>query len=177
MELNENEENLVPGNKRAIQKRRTRRKALFGPRKKEAFLDALACTCNVAAAAEAAGVAVGTVYAHRRKDPEFRALWWEALEQGAAKLVALRLQREIERAEGTLAGGIEARMDGPPDERQIIDLYKLIALLKEHSRGIAGEPKQAGRAPDVASLEETCAAMAKRLKAFPPSEAAAGTSL
>jgi hypothetical protein len=56
MQLNENQETLVPGNRRRIQRRRTRRRDLFGPRKKEAFLQALACSANVTAAAEGAGV-------------------------------------------------------------------------------------------------------------------------
>jgi hypothetical protein len=99
MKLNQNDENVVPGNRRRIQRRRGRRRELFGPRKKEKFLEALSCSCNVAAAAEAAGVCVNTPYTHRLKDAEFRELWWTALEQGAAKLVALRLQLELERGE------------------------------------------------------------------------------
>lgn len=167
IELNEDEETIVPGNRRKVQRRRSRRRELFGKRKKETFLEVLACTANVTAAAEAAGVVTSTVYNHRRKDPEFRELWWIALEQGAAKLVALRLQRELERAEGSL----DVALDGPPDARQIADLYKLIGLLKEHSRGLAGLPKEGTRPAGKASVEETCKALAKRLKAFEAGEA------
>jgi hypothetical protein len=46
VQLNQNEETLVPGNRRRIQVRRTRRKDLFGPRKKEVFLEALACSAR-----------------------------------------------------------------------------------------------------------------------------------
>ena len=165
MKLNEDEETIVPGNKRTIQKRRTRRRELFGKRKKEVFLEALACSANVTAAAEAAGVVTATVYAHRRKDAEFRELWWIALEQGVAKLTALRLQREIERAEGQPGkGSLDVQLDGPPDARQIADLYKLIGLLREHSRGLSGEAKSGTRPPEKASVEEACKALAKRLK-------------
>jgi hypothetical protein len=183
MELNEDEETIVPGNRRKMQKRRSRRRELFGPRKKEAFLEALSCSANVTAAAEAAGVVTATVYNHRRKDAEFRELWWVALEQGVAKLVALRLQREIERAEGrpsTLrlrsgepslgTSGLDVQLDGPPDARQIADLYKLVGLLREHARGLSGEGK-AGRPPEKASMEEACKVLAKRLKAFHAREA------
>lgn len=169
----EEEVTIVPGNRRRVQKRRWRRKELFGKKRKEIFIEALSCSCNVTAAAEAAGIVVNTAYNHRRTDPAFREMWWQALEQGAAKLVALRLQREIERAENP-SGALDVTMDGPPDERQIADLYKLIGLLKEHSRGLSADPStgsgrggnRKGAAPQVASVEETCAALAKRLKAF-----------
>ncbi len=182
VKLNQNEETLVPGNRRRIQIRRTRRKDLFGKRKKEVFLEVLACTANVMAAAEAAGVATATVYAHRRKDAEFRELWWIALEQGVAKLAALRIQREIERAEAaagarsgekqggagspssSLGTGLEVALDGPPDTRQIADLYKLMQLMREHSRGLSGAAKGGCRPPEKASIEEACEALAKRLR-------------
>ena len=87
--------------------------------------------------------------------------------------MALRLQREIERAEGRSPCGLAVAMDGPPDERQIADLYKLIGLLREHSRGLSGETKKS-RAPQKAGVEEMCAALAKRLKAFEAREAGKG---
>ncbi len=147
--MDEREEMIVPGNKRRMQRRRRARRELFGAGMKEDFLDQLSASCNVAASAEAVGVCVGTVYRHRRIDPEFRDLWWQALEQGAAKLVALRLQREIERAEtGTLQPG----MDGPPDARQVADLYKLLHLLREHARALGGAAK-AGAPPHKVSIE------------------------
>ena len=173
-------DNIVPGNRRRMQRRRARGRELFGKTRKEAFLGHLSETANVAASAEAAGVAVGTVYAHRLKDEEFRDLWWAALEQGTAKLVALRLQREIERAEGRLAPELEARMDGPPDPKLMSDHVKLLTALRDLTRGLAGEASPGagraggrgrrgdgpGRAPQAAGLDETCRALAKRLKAF-----------
>jgi hypothetical protein len=167
-----------------MQKRRKRRRVLFGKVRKEAFLAHLSETANVTASAEAAGVAVGTVYAHRLKDEEFRDHWWAALEQGTSKLVALRLQREIERAEGRLPAELEARMDGPPDPKQMTDLVKLMAALRDLTRGMAASlgsgSARSGRAPQAAGLDETCKALAKRLKAFgvrvgvvPPDEAGA----
>jgi hypothetical protein len=93
------EEMIVPGNKRKMQVRRKGKRVLFGKGRKGTFLENLAANCNVEMSAEAAGVAVGTVYAHRMKDREFAEKWWLALEQAAAKLVALRLQWEVEKAE------------------------------------------------------------------------------
>lgn len=152
---------IVPGNNRKMQVRRKARRVLFGKVKKELFLENLAANCNVAMSAEAAGVAVGTVYNHRMKDREFAEKWWLALEQGAAKLVALRLQHEVEKVERLSVSG-----EMPPDEGIAMDLLKLMQQLREHVPGIAGRAKQAGRAPQRASVEETCKALAKRLRAF-----------
>jgi hypothetical protein len=159
----------VPGNNRVLQKRRRQRRRLFGTKAKAAFLESFACTANVAASAAAIGFSEGVVFTHRRSDPEFRELFWIALEQATGKLAALRVQREIERAEGRLESGLEAAMDGPPDARQIADLVKLMAALRDLTRNLSGLPHPGGRMPDHAGIAEVCSALAKRLKAFPPS--------
>ena len=185
---------IVPGNNREMQKRRQGKRKLFTAALKEEFLQALSCNANIAASAEAVGISEGCVYAHRRSDPEFREAFWLALEQSVAKLVALRLQRELERAStspfddaqdrlGTGARGgngdscaqlsplpppLELRLDGPPDEKQILDLVKLMAALRDLCRNLSAGALPAGR-PRHAELDEVCAALAKRLKAFPPS--------
>lgn len=178
----DDDEFIVPGNNRKMQKRRKGKRKLFGPRLKEAFLAELSCTANVAASAVAVGISEGAIYAHRRSDPEFREGFWMALEQSVAKLVALRLQRELERTGGlgigespstslrTGGNGLELRLDGPPDEKQILDLVKLMQALRDLCRNLTAGTKP-GR-PRHAELDEVCAAMAKRLKAFPPSHEA-----
>ncbi len=170
---------LAPGNNRPMQRRRKPRRKLFGKRLKEAFLEHFSCTANVAASAAAVGISEGVVYTHRRKDPEFRDGFWMALEQAAAKLVALRVQFELERAERAEAIGahggqstsdcpsaLELRLDGPPDVRQVADLIKLMATLRDLCRGLSGGERPGGRTPARASVKETCRALAKRLKAF-----------
>jgi hypothetical protein len=154
-------EAIVPANNGPVQRRRNGRRHLFDRKKKEIFLEQLAASCNVTASAEAAGVNLATPYVHRMKDREFAEKWWLALEQGAAKLVALRLQRELEQAERL---ALEGAM--PPDERTIIDLMKLIAQMREISRELVGEKGRTGRPVEVASVEETCRALARRLRAF-----------
>jgi hypothetical protein len=164
------EDPILTGRNGKPQRRRRTRRKLFGKIAKAGFLESFACTGNATASAEAVGFSVGAVFTHRRTDPEFRDLYWVALEQAVGKLVALRVQREIERAEGRLDPEIEAAMDGPPDARQIADLVKLMAALRDLTRNL-GSPLagsgQAGRTAH-ASLDEVCAALAKRLKAFPP---------
>jgi hypothetical protein len=159
--MDEDDVAIVAANQRPVQKRRNGARHLFCKELKKKFLEHLAAGCNVAAAAEATGVHVSTPYVHRMRDREFAAAWWLALEQGAAKLVALRLQREVERAERLT---VEGAM--PPDERTLPDLIKLMAQLRELSRGLAGEPRSHGRPVEVASIDETCRALAKRLRAF-----------
>jgi hypothetical protein len=158
---------IAPGNNRAMQARRTGERRLFGDDEKEGFLEHFSTTANCAASAAAVGFSEGVVYAHRLKDPKFRSNYWAALEMAAGKLAALRIQHEIEREEGSLSEALAAKLDGPPDLRQIGDLVKLMASLRDLSRNLEGVPK-AGRPAEAASLEETCAALAKRLKAFPP---------
>jgi hypothetical protein len=153
-------EAIVAANMRAVQKRRDGERHLFGKGLKKRFLEQLASSCNVTASARAVGIHPATAYVHRMKDREFAANWWLAMEQGAAKLVALRLQREVERAE---ALAVEGAM--PPDERTMIDLITLMAVLRDLSRGLSGGPKS-GRPVGVASIEDTCKALAKRLRAF-----------
>ena len=108
------------------------------------------------------------MFTHRRTDAEFRDLYWVALEQAVGKLLALRIQREIERAEGRLEPEIEARMDGPPDARQVADLVKLMAALRDLTRNLGGGERPGKAAAPHAGLDEVCSALAKRLKAFPP---------
>jgi hypothetical protein len=175
-EASDDEDPILTGRNGKLQRRRGRRRRLFGKKAKAAFLESFACTANAAASAAAIGFSVGTVFTHRRTDAEFREDYWVALEQAVGKLAALRIQHEIERAEGRLAPGIEAAMDGPPDARQIADLVKLMQALRDLTRNLSpasagagfGAHKSGG-GPRQASVDEVCAGLAKRLKAFPPS--------
>jgi hypothetical protein len=166
------EDPILTGRNGKLQRRRGKRRKLFQKTAKAAFLESFSCTANAAASAEAVGFSVGAVFTHRRTDPEFRDQYWAALEQALGKLVALRIQHEIERAEGRLEPGIAAAMDGPPDARQIADLVKLMAALRDLTRNLGGG-EQAGKGSAAhAGLDEVCSALAKRLKAFPPAPAA-----
>lgn len=63
------------------------------PKWQKAFLSALANSGNVRAACRAAGTHRPTVYERRHKDPEFAALWEDALEDAADSLEAEAVRR------------------------------------------------------------------------------------
>lgn len=70
----------------------------------ERFLDQLAATCNVTAAAEAAGFSTTTLYKRRARWPGFAAEWDAAIAQGYARLEA----RLVELATDSLRAAAEA---------------------------------------------------------------------
>ena len=72
---------------RGALKKKPRRNGFTRSRKQD-FLDHFAATANATAAGRAVGVSKSTVYAHRLKDPVFRAAWNEALGEGSARVEA-----------------------------------------------------------------------------------------
>ena len=66
------------------------------PKKKIAFLDALAETCNVTRACEAAGLSRAVAYVWRDADPEFAARWENARRIGAEALEDECMRRATE---------------------------------------------------------------------------------
>ncbi len=90
---------IAAGNKRRLQKRKSRR-IRFTRDRKEKFIAHFAATCDQKASAEAAGVCASTVDKHLARDPEFAAAWQAALEVGYAALEAelLRQQRAAHEA-------------------------------------------------------------------------------
>jgi hypothetical protein len=71
------------GSRKAKPKRR-----FFTKERRQEFLNHFAASCNAAAAARAVGVSENCVYQWRRKDAQFRAGFWEALDQGYVRLEA-----------------------------------------------------------------------------------------
>ena len=69
---------------------------------REAFLTRLAETSNVSASARAAGMPVSSVYALRRKSPEFRIAWGDSLAEGYARLEASLLETALGKARGAV---------------------------------------------------------------------------
>ncbi len=67
----------------------------FGRARKQVFLDKLAETCNVRAAAAAAGIWPQTAYKHRDRYATFRNDWMAALASGYERLEMAMLERTI----------------------------------------------------------------------------------
>lgn len=129
-------------------------------RMKAEFLDQLAASCNVKASALAIGVGVISVYALRRRDPEFAREWGIALESGYQLLETLVLGHVLSGA---------PRDDGiaMPDETPGLDMDTALRLLTAHRGAVGGKSTRAGGpAPRTADQAETDAAILKKLKAI-----------
>ena len=66
---------------------------------RRAFLQTLAETCNVRAAAKSAGVGRKTAYRHRQSDPRFAEAWDDAIED-ATDLLEGEARRSRDRGDG-----------------------------------------------------------------------------
>jgi hypothetical protein len=105
------------------------------PEAEEAFLEELASTCNVTAAADAAGFSTTAIYKHRMRDAGFAAAWSEAVAQGYARLEAML----VERATGSLSREPVAGEDGRAAEMSV---EQIMNLLKLHRAAVRGGPAQ-----------------------------------
>ena len=88
---------VVGGDSPKMRKRRPRE---WTTKKEKAFLSALAETCNVTLAAQAAAISASSAYRRRKSHAAFRAGWAEAL--GAAYQRLEMVLREIEWQDGAL---------------------------------------------------------------------------
>jgi hypothetical protein len=112
------------------------------------FLDVLAATCNVRAAARAVGVSDAcVVYTRRRRDPAFVAAWGEALALGYQMLETLLVGH-------ALAGGADGEpMEDGSEGGSAVNVELALKLLKDH-RDRPGKP-QGGRPRRIARPEDT----------------------
>ncbi len=149
-----------PANGRRLQLRKTR-KLRFTQAKKEIFLAHFAGTCDLAAAAEAAGVCVSTVRNHRLKDPEFNLGCDAALEQGYKHLEEEAVRERLAAQERLKAGIVPAgEVAGEFD--------RLIKLLNQWRRrdGRLGPQARSREVLKRWSFDEAMETLEKRLKAL-----------
>jgi len=133
-------------------------------RMKRLFLDHLAATCHVGSAAAAIGVDPSSVYALRRRDPEFVAAWGEALELGYEMLETLVVGH-------ALAGGGRTAVTGAATVNGVatgpIDVDFILRVLSgRHASRPVGRQTRGGARKHVATREETDAAILARLAAY-----------
>lgn len=133
------------------------RRAVFGKARKRRFLDELAMTCNVTQSAAAAGVTPSCVYQARQRDPEFRADWQVALEQGYARIEAMLLER---------ATALTPEPGEEPNPAEPIDRDLALHLLREHKKGLAGKVTREGPPPHGAAWREVEEYFTARLRAL-----------
>lgn len=151
---------IKPGNGRPMQMRRTRR-LRFSDAKKGLFLAHFAGSCDLAAAAEAAGVSPSTVRNHRLKDPEFDAACRSALELGFAALEEAAVRERLA-AQERLKAGIVPTGEVPAEfERQM----KLLEYWRRRD-GRIGPRARSRETLKRWSFDEAMEALAKRLKAL-----------
>ncbi len=139
---------VAPRGGRRWQAQRMRR-THFTPERKEKFLEHFAATCDVTASAAVAGVSESTVYNHRRSDPAFAAGWQEALEQGYARLEAEAVAQRI-----AAMKALKVRLGktlAAPDCEAAAEFERVMHLLREHKRGLAGAAGPGRRSPNGAS--------------------------
>jgi len=126
--------------------------------KERAFLTALAETCNVTAAAEAAGMSVSSAYARRKKVAAFRAGWAEAIAAAYQRLELVMLDRALNGTEK-----IVVRKDGSEERMREYPNQIALHLLKMH-RDSAMEAIEEPRETDAAELRERLVQKLERLR-------------
>jgi hypothetical protein len=128
-----------------IDGRRKRRSGPPAPRdgaKIERFLDELAETSNVAAAAAGADLPVSKVYRLRRTDPDFARRWYAALAEGYDNL-EMELLAHLRSGEGADSGSAAKRK---------FDTATALRCLTAHRESVAREKGRRTLADEVATI-------------------------
>lgn len=151
---------------------------LFDKKRKEAFLEWFAATCNARLSAGKADISEKTVWKHVQGDPAFEEAFVRAIEIGYLRLEARRLQEA--QTMGLVAAGDGDGPGAPGDEgyeirceldeeliEQHFDPALAAQLLRDHGRRLGlSPPRKPNPAGRVASGQEVVDALTKRLAAF-----------
>jgi hypothetical protein len=127
--------------------------------KERVFLQVLADTCNVSAAARAIGMAKQPLYQKRKNDRRFARDWQGALENGMVALEAKLIQATCDMLEGNAPAPCYVPGDAP-----VVDIASAIMLLSEHKKQQAGI-KRRGWQMALPSIEEVQAEIMRKLAA------------
>jgi hypothetical protein len=128
------------------------------------FIDHLAASCNVSAAAEACGFTRVAIYKRRRTDPAFAQRWQAALEQGAVRIEALLLLRAEEALEGC------APDPGLPIPA--MSIKDALAILGHHRRAVERGPRSRRQWARPRSLDELSESILRKLEVIAPARSA-----
>jgi hypothetical protein len=103
------------------------------------FINQLAETSNIKAAADAANVSQSLVYKKRRDDPEFARRWYEALAEGYDTLEMELLERlRTGRLEDDLPDGTKRKFD-IGTAFKCINAHRDTVMREKHRRSLADE--------------------------------------
>ncbi|KQT34675.1 hypothetical protein ASG29_00450 [Sphingomonas sp. Leaf412] len=169
------EARIVAANGRVLQVQESRAYKLdAGARQR--FVDTLAATCNVRAAARAAGVTQAAVYRERQRDAGFAAAWRDALSLGYDRLELAMVGHLLDRM-GVDAPDPEAAPAGVPDLAGAIgdrtatpaELQLVLAMLMRR-HGV--EHRKPQRTRRVATAAETDALIRRKLDALAATDGA-----
>lgn len=149
---------IARGNQRRRQIRQVATRG-WTSEKRQTFLDLLAVTCNVQLACAETGMSKRGVYALRRRDPEFAALWREALLMGYDRLEE-RLLRQAGAGVNDVEFGAGDEPEGP------LNAELALILLRNHRPTVEGRRKRPAGPIRRATREEAEAALTKRLDAL-----------
>lgn len=109
--------------------------------KLDRFIEGLASTSNVCAAAAEADLAPGAIYRLRRENPEFARRWYAALAEGYDNL-------EME-----LLGHLRAGEGGEGMDRRKFDTAAALRCLAAHRESVAREKGRRALAEEVTTIE------------------------
>ena len=120
------------------------------------FLEVLAASANVSAAAEAAGFSTTAIYVRRLNQPQFAARWAQAMEVGYTRLECLAL------AAGTSAlEGVPFAADHPMPDVTMADVLNLLKLHRVQVRG--GAEQRYGWRRQEPGIEEVRAEVLRKV--------------
>lgn len=146
---------------RRVQIARARLKQ-WTPRVEDRFLAVLAVTCNVKAAAAAAGMSFTSAYAHRIRWPGFARRWDEAAENAE-----VALQFAIVRHASNPFAAPQLPEPAPMPPMRADEMFHNLYMHKRQLTGQGGEPGRAARRPDIEEVTvqiERAAAALKRAR-------------
>jgi hypothetical protein len=146
----------VIGGKKPRQQKANKRD--WSKAKAEAFLAALADTCNVSEACRQSGVSVASAYRHRNTDAGFRAGWVEAIASAYRQLELVLLNRAFNGTEKVVT-----RRDGSEERMMEYSERLALTLLKMH-RDTAVEAEAEVSPAEANEVRERIIAKLKRLR-------------
>ncbi|WP_448658920.1 hypothetical protein ACPVPU_00335 [Sphingomonas sp. CJ99] len=161
-------DDTVIGRRNGAYRRRRAKANAFSAEKRQAFLDALALTCNARLSAQYAGVDHTTPYYHRTRDPVFLEQWQDALRLGYDRLEELVLRHGgagqplmLADPDRAAAAAGEGDADLPP-----FDFDRALTVLRQYRSRRDDRPfNHGGRPLKPVPREQTDAALDKALLA------------